>query len=131
MWHADSARREYETHFERNDLSELISSLAVLGYTNFILLCTKRLKWQSNGLTITLDEYTNADQRALFEVEVSDASKSEHDIDQLFNSYSIVPMSSDGTIRFMSELNQLKSVQIDLLSSDASAIANIMIEHHS
>jgi len=57
-WHGDAARREYEVHFTRTDLANLLAAFGLLGYTKYIVLVTVRTTWADSRVVITLDEYT-------------------------------------------------------------------------
>jgi len=130
VWHADAARQEYETRFERTDLANLIAGLTVLSYDKFILLSTLRSVWEADGLIVTLDEYTNAGGKALLEIETADNSRGEADIDQAFARLGVRPMGSAATITFISEVNQSADVQIDLLKESPEAVAALMVGNH-
>lgn len=130
VWHTDTARQEYETRFERSDLASLIASLMIFNYDKFILLSTQRSIWETNGLTVTLDEYSNAGNKALFEVEATDNSKGEADIDQFFASLGVLPMGSAATIAFIGEINQSEDVQIDLRENSPEDVAALMLRSH-
>lgn len=127
-WHGDTVRREYETRFDRADLSNVLGSLLTLSYSKFILLSTLRTIWQADNCTITLDEYTNVD-KALFEVEVSE-SGSEKDVDDIFNDLGVMPMDSPATIAFIEEVNRSKDVQIDMLERLPDDVASFMLRSH-
>ncbi len=129
-WHGDTARQEYETHFERNDLSALIASLSVLSYDHFILLSTLRSVWRTEGATVTLDEYANADRRALFEVEAGDGSAGEECVDRVFERLNVTPMGSPATIAFINEINTSKDVRVKLHERAPEEAAALMLRNH-
>lgn len=130
VWHADTTRQEYETRFERSDLASLLASLRILTYDKFILLSTRRSIWETDGFIVTLDEYTNAGGKALFEVETTRDLKDEADIDKLFASLGVLPMDSAATIAFISEVNQSDGVQIDLRKKSPEDVASLMLRSH-
>ncbi|HEU5187480.1 MAG TPA: hypothetical protein VFT87_03175 [Candidatus Saccharimonadales bacterium] len=127
-WHGGTARQEYETRFDRADLSSVLGSLLVLSYSKFILLSTLRTVWRAEHCIITLDEYTNVD-KALFEVEATE-SGSEKDVDRVFKDLEIAPMDSSATINFIEGINRSKDVQIDLLERVPDDTAAFIIQSH-
>jgi adenylate cyclase class IV len=130
-WHGDTARREHEVRFHREDLGDLFSILELFGHTRFVVLATVRTTWISGGVVITLDEYSKADQ-ALFEVELEDCDATdERLIDDVFTSLGIQPMNSEQTVKFISGLNRAKEIQVDLDAIRADELAQKITTEHT
>lgn len=127
-WHGDTTRQEYEVHFDRNNLSSLISFLQLLTFGRFVLVSTKRTIWQPEGLTITLDEYQGLD-KALFEVE-ADGHSDESKIDDAFEQLGITPMNSEETVEFVNSINQA-GAKVSLEQTTPQELAGRMIELHT
>ena len=127
-WHGDTTRQEYEVHFDRNNLSSLISSLQLLAFGKFVLVSTKRTIWQPEGLTITLDEYQGLN-KALFEVE-TEGHSDEGKIDDAFKQLGITPMGSKETVEFVNSINQA-GAKISLEQTTPQELASRMLELHA
>lgn len=127
-WHGDVQRDEYDIHFNRNDLAQVIGGLSVFGYDKFVMFSTLRTTWRDEELMYTLDEYRNIGQ-SLFEVEAEGNAK-ETQVNDAFANLGIEPMGSDDTIAFISGLNQHRSAQVDLSNMTPFMVANQMIEAH-
>lgn len=127
-WHGDAARQEYEVHFDRNNLSSLISFLHLLTFGKFVLVSTRRTIWQTEGLTITLDEYQGLD-KALFEVE-TDGHEDESKIDEAFALFGVAPMNSEETVEFVNSINQA-GAKISLEQTTPQELAGRMVELHT
>jgi len=127
-WHGDATRQEYEVHFDRNNLSSLISFLYLLTFGKFVLVSTKRTIWQSEGLVVTLDEYQGLD-KALFEIE-TDGHSDESKIDDAFKQLDVRPMNSEETVEFVNSINQV-GAKISLEQISAQELAAHMVELHT
>lgn len=127
-WHGDTTRQEYEVHFNRNNLSSLISFLQLLTFGKFVLVSTKRTIWQPEGLTITLDEYQGLN-KALFEVE-TDGHSDESKIDGAFKQLGITSMDSKETVEFVNSINQA-GAKISLEQTTPQELASRMLELHT
>jgi adenylate cyclase class IV len=128
-WHGDSRRREYEVHFRREDLPNMLAVLGLLGYTKFIVLAAIRTTWAGAGVNITLDEYPKL-AKALFEVELENPEAAESLIDDVFSSLGLAPMDSQQTISFIASLNNSREIQVDLETTEPYDIAHEILTGH-
>lgn len=127
-WHSASKRFEYETHFRRTDLDQLIYSIVALGVDHFILLSTKRSIWHTPNCIVTIDEYVHADS-ALIEVEAKQGHN-EAVVDEIFKDLELTPMESNQTVAFIEAINSSKGVQIDMTKITPDEVAARMLKDH-
>lgn len=100
----DAAREEYETHFRRDDLANVIGGLKALCYNKSILVSTLRTTWKQGGIVSTLDDYKDTGQ-APFEIEAEGAA-AEASVGRAFAKLNVNPMSSTATVAFVSGVIQ-------------------------
>ena len=133
-WHGDCARQEYEVRFHHDDLGHLLAILKLFGHSKFIVLATVRTTWIAEGVVITLDEYHQIGQ-ALFEVELQHSASGDEDaidaVDAVFKTLGTVPMTSEQTIEFISRLNRVREIQIDLDTASADQLAERILAGHT
>ncbi len=116
-WHADTARKENEIHFDKNEIGELISMLVSLGYKYFVAMYVNRMKFELNDMTITIDNYHHLED-CLVEVEIliealGNKDYAEIKIQEYLEKYNLKPLGSQDTINFITKINMVKQTQID------------------
>jgi CYTH domain-containing protein len=124
-WHADAAREEYEVGFKTDEIKELLNILRIQQYLYYIITYIQRFHYTYDGYEITLDKYYSSDI-ALMEVEISvneqqKVQAAEKRIDEFLAKYDLTPLDSEGMIKFITGVNNVKSNQIDFakISIDA------------
>lgn len=127
-WHADACRKEFEIHFYRTDLENVIETLHLHQYRYFVLFSTIRSAWKKDKLIYTLDEYKSL-PKSLFEIEAENDGD-EDLVLKAFDSLSLKPMDSIETISFINSLNQYPAVQIDLNLVSPKELAKQMIGNY-
>jgi len=127
-WHGDATREEYDIPFRRSDLESVVGGLCALGWSRFVLMCTRRMTWNAGGLIYSVDEY-RVDGRALLEIQSVEPG-GERLIDEAFSRLSLSSMDSPQTIACIGALNRDESVQIDLNRISPSEVAARMRMEH-
>lgn len=127
-WHGDATREEFDIPFARTDLENVLGGLRALGWSRFVLMCTRRRSWTLGGLIYSIDEY-RFDGRALLEIQSAEPD-GEGLIDEAFSGLGLTPMDSPQTIACIGALNRDESIQIDLDKLAPEDVAGRMRSEH-
>ena len=116
-WHKDASRGEYEVEFNTTDIGNLVNILILQDHLQFIMTYIHRLEYKLEDFTVTIDKYFSMDAY-IFEAELSadekvDLHEKEDEVAKLFDKYKLIPMSSDDTIKFITEVNNVKGMRVD------------------
>lgn len=116
-WHNSSGRKENEIHFKVEEIEELIEMLTSLGYLYFVAMYVTRLKYEYNGLIITIDKYFHMSD-ILLEIEKAvespdEEAKATTDINDFLSEMNLNAMDSEKTIKFIESINLIEETRVD------------------
>ena len=116
-WHADSAREEYEVHFQTDEIQSLFHILILQKYLYFIMSYIERSQYKYEDFVITIDKYFSMDAYLMeIELSVTDASEvstAENKIDTFLQTYHLDVLNSDSTKNFIQKMNDVEALQVD------------------
>ncbi|WKZ27739.1 MAG: CYTH domain-containing protein [Candidatus Dojkabacteria bacterium] len=121
-WHTGTAREEHEISFNpETEITAVMNILRLLGRQTFIISYLERFEYHFENIIITKDVYKSMPGSILLELEVgvqneNEVESAEKKIDNLMAELQLETLDSEGTKRFIADMNAIKEYQVSFVS---------------
>lgn len=117
-------REEYEFHFDIEELDSVVNIMRVWGHKWGTTTHVERRKYDYEGMEVVVDRYLD-DGIGLLEIErecrdEKDFVKGEKVIDKIMAEWKLSPLTKEGMVAFVRQLNDKKGNYFDISAGDTS-----------
>lgn len=116
-WRTEMPKRDYELHFDKNEIGKLIEILKIFGLKNYAYIYLNRKKYLSNEFIFTIEKYQNKKDIlltiAILVNNESEIGTAENTINELLSDEKLSALTAKESLTFLNSVPEIVENTID------------------